>query len=526
MKETGALKKLFLILILVVLLPAIFYSGYEINSISTSEELIASIYRQQLDVILFSLNQYALDVVTNWSSSLGILSNENKHVSQDSLKHMVGQFLEKHSSIQAIVFTDTSLGDNRFFSSSENNIFLSRAESSFAQALQSNKEKIERVLRYQKVEYRKLEPIQIGREKREESLGLVFVTSDGAGEQTVVTIILDEQTFIREILSAKLREAAAEEFVLAVTTTGAQQPVFSTSSLQANEMKQQKQLWLFPNYYLGIALTGESIEEITQSRFRRNLVLIILLDIVLAIGVWIVYRNIKRQMEFVRLKTDFVSNVSHELRTPLSLIRMYAETLEMDRIKQEEKKREYYSTILQETERLTRLINNILDFSKMEAGKKQYNSNEIDLNSIISEILDTYYYHLESEGFETKVELQQSLPIMQGDKEAIAEAIMNVLDNAIKYSSSTKEIRVATGVSGKTMFVEIEDKGIGIAAEHHKKIFENFFRVSSGLVHNVKGSGLGLALVKHIMDGHNGRVIVKSAPGKGSTFRLEFPYES
>ncbi len=488
---------------------------------SRSEELIATIYRQQLDVILFSLNQYALDVANNWASTIGIHFNEHKESNPDSLKRVIGKFLTRNSSVQSLVFSDDSLSVNVFFSKSGNHKSLD--ESMFVQSLRSNTNKIERLLRYQQVEYRKLEPVQIESENRNTSLGLLFVTSDGSGNQTVVTIVLDEETFIREILSAKLREAATEEFVLAVSKEGIQAPVFSTAPIQTNELKQKKQLWIFPNYSLGITLQGETIEELTQARFNRNLVLVLLLDVVLIAGVWIVYNNIRRQMEFVRLKSDFVSNVSHELRTPLSLIRMYAETLEMNRIGQEEKKREYYSTILQETERLTRLINNILDFSKMEAGKKQYTMQETDLNEIVSSLLDTYTFHLQSEGFETTIHLQSPLPPLLADKESIAEAIANILDNAIKYSNAGKFIRITTGSTEKTIFLEIEDHGIGIATEHHKNIFENFYRVTSGLVHNVKGSGLGLALVKHIMESHKGRVLLTSALGKGSTFRLEFP---
>jgi len=484
-KETGALKKLFLILLLVVLLPALFYSGYELNTISRSEELISSIYQQQLDVILFSLNQYALDVANNWASSLGILFNEHKGAQPDSLKNDVQKFLTKNSAIQTLIFSDVSLTTNVLLTQLVES--SSPVESMSVQSLRSNKEIIERLLRYQKIEYRKLEPIQIESKNGSTTPALLFITGDVSGNKTVVTILLEEQTFIQQILSPKLREAATEEFVLAVSNEATQEPVYSTSPIQTHQLRQKKQLWIFPNYFLGITLKGETIEELTQARFQRNLVLILLLDIVLIAGVWIVYKNIRRQMEFVRLKSDFVSNVSHELRTPLSLIRMYAETLEMNRIGQDEKKREYYSTILQESERLTRLVNNILDFSKMEAGKKQYNMQESNLNEIVSALLETYTFHLQSEGFETMIQLQSPLPPFLADKESISEAIANILDNA------------------------------------NKKIFENFYRVSSGLVHNVKGSGLGLALVKHMVESHNGKVLLTSAVGKGSTFRLEFP---
>ncbi len=202
---------------------------------------------------------------------------------------------------------------------------------------------------------------------------------------------------------------------------------------------------------------------------------------------------------------------------------MYLETLEMGRITNEEKKQEYYTTILQETERLTRLINKILDFSKMESGKKRYQFQAVNLNDIIREVLETYQTRLRAEGCIPSLLLEDPLPTLMGDKEALMEALINILDNAMKYSNTEKYLRIATGKKERTVFIEMEDRGIGIAPEHHKKIFENFYRVSGALVHNVKGSGLGLALVNHIVEAHNGTIHLTSAIGKGSTFHLEFP---
>ena len=227
--------------------------------------------------------------------------------------------------------------------------------------------------------------------------------------------------------------------------------------------------------------------------------------------------------ELDKLKSDFVSMVSHELRTPLALIRMFAETLEMKRVKTEKKKQEYYSIILQETERLSRLINNILNFSRMEAEKKQYHFEPIALNEVVTGVLNTYTSHLEHEGFTTSTELAENLPIIQADREAIAEALINILDNAIKYSTADKHVKIKTGQTISMNFVEVEDHGIGIDKQHHKKIFETFYRVSTGLTNNIKGSGLGLSLVSHIMNAHGGMVELESEPGKGSTFRLLFP---
>lgn len=523
MKKPGTLKKISLVLILVVLLPALFYSGYELSSLSTTENLMASIYDQQLDVILFSVNQYAWDVVNNWVSRFNLLLGENRNGNPETLNAAIDAFLQKNSAILAITLSDSGSGKAKFFPNKSNQITNGVDESGIAVNLKQNSKKIDRLLRFRRANYRKIEPIQLSDEKANRFLALTFVADSMSASPTIVTLVLNEDTFIREILSARLQETAGDQFVLAVFRQGTDRPLFSTSPISIGQVKQTKSLWLFPNSILGIRPQGTTMDELVRSRFARNLSIIIIMDLVLAIGAWVVYRNMKREMELVRLKSDFVSNVSHELRTPLSLIRMFAEPLEMGRLTSEEKKREYYSTILQETERLTRLVNNILNFSRMEAGKKEYKFEQTDMNDIVSAVLDTYQIHLEKEGFTPIVELDKALPSLNADKEAISEAIINVIDNAIKYSDKEKFLRIGTGRSDHGIFIEIEDHGIGISPSQHEKIFETFYRVSSGLVHNTKGSGLGLALVKHIMDAHGGKVNLKSYPGEGSTFRLEFP---
>jgi two-component system phosphate regulon sensor histidine kinase PhoR len=159
----------------------------------------------------------------------------------------------------------------------------------------------------------------------------------------------------------------------------------------------------------------------------------------------------------------------------------------------------------------------------MEAGKRNYQLRDIDLNTLVLTAVEFYRIQLRLQHFELVLDLAKKSPMIFGDEEALAEALHNIFDNAIKYSGDGKYIRVATGITASTAFVEIQDHGIGIASEHHAKIFEKFYRVSSGLVHTTKGSGLGLALVDHIMRAHDGTIELYSAPGKGSTFRLLLP---
>jgi two-component system phosphate regulon sensor histidine kinase PhoR len=202
---------------------------------------------------------------------------------------------------------------------------------------------------------------------------------------------------------------------------------------------------------------------------------------------------------------------------------MFSETLEMNRVKSDEKRQEYYSIISQEANRLGRIVNTILNFSKMEAGKRKFRFQEIGLNKIIEQMVSNYKFHLKNKNFQFNFSPGDNLPKIKIDEEAVSEAIINLIDNAVKYSDDKKEINIKTGTDYNFVFIEVSDKGIGISSEDQNKIFDKFFRVSSRLVHNAKGTGLGLTLVKHIMDAHNGKVRLKSKLGEGSTFILLFP---
>ena len=521
MKKLTSLKRISFTLLVLILLPALFYSGYEFSSLSTSEELFGKMYEQQLDAVLFSLNQYAWDAASAWASGLQNILTDRTRASRDLLSKGLRDFLGQRKAIHTIFVSDSSLKSILAVESNGSRP-AGLTENSILSTLNMNRGKIAKLIEFQRVEYRKIEPIA------DSSLGdspvtLIFVVRDYSSAVRVVGIVLNPRMFIREVVARKLEEAAGEELILAVIAKHGREVVESTSPVQEVDVKQEKALWIFPEYSLGIRLKGTTIDEMAQHRFYRNLVLIIGLDAVLLAGAWLIYRTTRREMELVRLKSDFVSNVSHELRTPLALIRMFAETLEMKRVKTEKKKIEYYRTILLETERLTRLVNNILNFSRMEADRRQYHFRLIDLNAVVRNVLDVYEYQLQSKGFSKVVELKSALPLINADDEALAEALHNIVDNAIKYSSEEKLVKVETGLRGGDVFVEVQDRGIGIPVEYHNKIFEKFYRVSGGLVHTAKGSGLGLALVRHIVQAHSGTVEVESSLGNGSIFRIVLP---
>jgi two-component system phosphate regulon sensor histidine kinase PhoR len=254
------------------------------------------------------------------------------------------------------------------------------------------------------------------------------------------------------------------------------------------------------------------------------LLLIGIVDLILLLGIGIIYFNMKKQMELSQLKTDFISNVSHEIRTPLALISMYIETLELGRVPSKEKIQEYYQIILQETQRLSGIVNKILSFSQIENKKRTYSYALADINEIVCRVAETYRLSLEKKGFTYTVECASELPKVSIDGEAVADAVVNLIDNAAKYSNDEKDIFIKTGCNKEWIYIEVTDKGLGISENEQKHIFDKFYRVTEkNLALKAKGSGLGLAIVKHIMDSHNGKIAVRSQKEKGSTFSLMFP---
>ena len=280
---------------------------------------------------------------------------------------------------------------------------------------------------------------------------------------------------------------------------------------------------VFRQWKMGIGYRNTTIEALAASQFRQNLLLIGVAITLLGAGLILALRATTREMKLVEAKTIFVSNVSHELKTPLSLIRLFAETLELGRVRNSEEAHEYYRIINRESRRLTRLINNILDFSRIEAGRRQYQFAKTATAEVVIEVLQSYERQMTNAGFESQMNIQPDLPLAMIDREALAQAVLNLVDNAIRYSEQAKKIEVSVHLRGGDIAIEVADQGIGIPKAEHQRIFEKFYRVSTGLVHDTKGSGLGLAIVKHIVEAHRGRVTIESAPGKGSRFTILLP---
>jgi signal transduction histidine kinase len=280
---------------------------------------------------------------------------------------------------------------------------------------------------------------------------------------------------------------------------------------------------IFPKWKMTIGYKNTSVEALAKDNFQKSLMISLFVLSLLILGIILILRAASREMKLAHAKSTFVSNVSHELKTPLALIRLFAETLELGRVKSAEKAHEYYRIINSESRRLTQLINNILDFSKIEAGRKEYEFSEADIAEVVEEVLRSYEYQIISAGFALTTDIQHNLPPALIDQDAISQALLNLLNNAVKYSDNEKKITVRVRARDHHVAIEVADLGIGIPRSEHEKVFEKFYRVSTGLVHNTRGTGLGLALVKHIVEAHRGKIVLDSAPGRGSRFTMLIP---
>jgi signal transduction histidine kinase len=243
-------------------------------------------------------------------------------------------------------------------------------------------------------------------------------------------------------------------------------------------------------------------------------------------GGYLLLRDVNRDVRITEVRSQFVASVSHELKTPLTAIRMYAETLAMGRSRDENTRTEYLETIVNESERLARLVDNVLDFSKIEQGKKIYRLRTARLEDVAGSAVRAMQFPLAQQGFRLHFSVQEELPELQVDPDAIQQAILNLLTNAMKYSGDAREIDLTIAARNGDAVIEVKDRGLGLAPEEQKHIFEKFYRAPSHESRLIAGTGLGLTLVAHIAKAHHGRVEVESAPGTGSTFSILLPIEA
>ena len=268
----------------------------------------------------------------------------------------------------------------------------------------------------------------------------------------------------------------------------------------------------------------KAIEKTARREIFFYGVLLIVIVALMLLGAVLIARDISRESETIRLKTEFVNNISHELKTPLTLIRLYGETLQRKENLTPQEKKESYEIITKESERLSHLINNVLDFSSIEMGRKEFDFKKGNLAEVILDTLESYRYHLEKKGFVIHKDIANNLPEINFDGEAIASVLINLLSNAMKFSHKEKEVTVKLFRDNGNAVLQVADKGVGISSKEVPKIFQRFYQSENKISETrTRGSGLGLTLVKHITEAHNGRIQVESEPGKGSIFSVILP---
>jgi two-component system, OmpR family, phosphate regulon sensor histidine kinase PhoR len=522
------LRRITAVFILIALLPVTFIV-YELGSLNKNEEIVREIYQNQLDAILYSVNQYSDDVMNSWANQIS-----NTLAGRESSAGLLA-FLNRLNAVQFIYFSDLN-GKSSVVASAGVEQSQEKVRQVMDRLVAANKNRIDRLVTYQEAGFRKMEALDTVLD--DSNVPVLFILDEGS-DNVLGAMIVNLPLFIQNVLGPKMQTISQEEFVISAFHEHNDSLVYSTASAgpgqtgtaiasvgrELKDEAQKKDFWLLPGYYLGISLKGATIDDLVNERLTTSLVILALLILILATGIVFLYRNIRRELYLSQAKSEFVSNVSHEIRTPLSLISMYAETLEMDRVT-EEKRREYYSVIARETNRLSRIVNRILDFSQIEANKKTYDFRPVQLNYLCSEIMESYFFQFRDQGFNVEFLKDDNLAVIGGDRDSIMEAIINLIDNAIKYSRDKKYIRIKTISEEHYSCVEIRDEGIGIAKNHQQEIFEQFYRAPIGDVHNTKGSGLGLTLVKKTMEAHRGKIKLESALGKGSAFRLYFPVKT
>lgn len=497
------------ILFVAIILPIGVFTFIQLKNLQEHEELLKGVQQRQLQTVIFSINQHSDDVMKSLLLRLENIADIPALTYDD--------ILPKYPGLREVAIVRDGLDSALCLSGTD---LISRDE--IAEVLDMYHNELQRLRSYKDLGYSKLEPLATFHAASGNYNLLAFIIKDLEDQQSVCLLFIEPVTFIEQFIAPKMQELAEESYVIAAAEHASGELVYATDSTD-NEGLQSLPLWLLPDYDVNVTLQGKSAAEISQNRFRLNLIWIMILTAILVLGFVVIVRNLRREMQLTQLKSDFVSSVSHEIRTPLALINMFAETLLLGRVREEEKKQEYYEIITKETSRLKNIVNKILNFSQLETKKRIYRFETARVDEVVKDTLDIYSYHLGNNGFEYTVSYGAGSTAASIDSEAVTEALINLIDNAMKYSGEQKRLDISTGIEDDEVYVSVKDYGIGISDKDQKMIFDKFFRVTQGDIYYVRGAGLGLSITKSIMDAHAGRIALFSTPDEGSEFQLLFP---
>jgi signal transduction histidine kinase len=310
------------------------------------------------------------------------------------------------------------------------------------------------------------------------------------------------------LLRARLERLATLDQELRIRLVAASEPGPSLGALQT--LADRELPWVVE----AVPLDAARLYSGADQRRRIYLTMLLLVFGFLMVGSYITARTVKRELEVARLKSDFVSTVSHEFRSPLTAIRQLSELLQRGRAPTEEKKQEYYALISRESGRLSRLVENLLDFSRMEDGRKQYHFERLETAEWLRDLAPGF-------GRATvTLSIPPELPPILGDREALTSAVDNLLDNAVKYSPPGAPVFCEAEADGREVTIRVRDGGYGIAPQDRDHVFETFYRGNGEISRKVKGAGVGLSLVRQIVEAHGGTVDFDTRVGEGTVFRI------
>ncbi|HYE57103.1 MAG TPA: HAMP domain-containing sensor histidine kinase [Rhodothermales bacterium] len=532
-----SLRRLAGALLALAVVPALVFAAFQVFAQAESEALLARVREEQLSSILFAVNQHAWEVADVWAGRLARVPVEQPRGPAGLDPSALEAFMRSAPPVQDVLSGDTAL-TSVFSREAHSRATLDAQEAArglpmwptehagvraFQTAL--TPARLGRLLDQYRQGYRRLDPVPLSRDR----LALAFIADGPApgAPPRVLGLVLEPRPFVERVVMPKLREVSQGGLEFGVFLQGRDEPLVRTGTLRRGDVERARPLWILPGYTLGVRPSQSSAEAVLRRRLTQSLLLIGSVTVLLVLGGWLTWRSARREVALAQLKEDFVSNVSHELRTPLALIRLYAETLAEGRVASEERRRQYYATLVAESERLSRLVGNVLHFSRMDRGPQDISTASLALSSLVAEVGERYRPVLERAGVTLGLDLAPDLPPINGDRDALSEALVNLLDNAAKYGAAGGEVHLRTRAEGAHVVVEVADRGPGVPEAMRDRVFEPFVRVQAestdGLAHTAKGTGLGLAIVRRVATAHGGTVSVDAREGGGAVFRLALP---
>lgn len=338
----------------------------------------------------------------------------------------------------------------------------------------------------------------------------------------VSAMVLDEKYFADRLVPQVVSGARPDGLAIEVHDPHGHL-VYASGNPRGDAVVQRRFPWVYTDWSLAVSSASRGPERWARASFAFNMTLAALLAAALLGGILFALRAASRAVELSEMKTDFVSNVSHELRTPLASIRTFGELLRLGRASPE-KIREYGGHIETESRRLSRLIDNLLEFSQIESGRKTYRFVDAHFEEVVTKAIEAFDVRTRDAGFRIEYTPPEgTLPTLRMDPDAVGQAVHNLLDNAVKYSGDSRRIEVTLSAANGWAVCSVRDFGVGIPRGEQRRVFERFHRVGTALVHDVKGTGLGLSIVQHVVRAHRGEALLESEPGRGTTVQLRLP---